>query len=127
MKTFIGIGLVTAIIYWIFIDGTYLKIYLLLLLIYTIFTQIGTLTRYNNSRKKCNIATWNGPNDPQILMVHEWDVERAKEYLESRREETGLALTLTHLVAYCAGRALKNDPEVNGRICFGNVGLRCCL
>lgn len=62
-----------------------------------------------------------GPNDPQILAAYEWDTEKAKEYLNNKIQETGLPLTLTHVVGYCAGRALKNQPDINGRICFGNV------
>lgn len=62
-----------------------------------------------------------GPNDPQILAAYEWDTEKAKQYLNSKIEETKLPLTLTHVVGYCASRALKNEPDVNGRICFGNV------
>jgi len=61
------------------------------------------------------------PNDPQILAAFEWDIEKAKRYLNSKREETGLPLTLAHVVGYCAARALRNEPDFNGRICFGNV------
>lgn len=67
MNTFITVGIFTAAIYTIFIDATYFKIYALLLLGYTVLTQIGTLNRYNNSRKKCNIATWNG-NTPCLTL-----------------------------------------------------------
>ena len=60
MNAFFGIGILAAIIYGFLIDGTYLKFYSLLLLGYIVLTQIGTLTRLNTKRKKCNIATWNG-------------------------------------------------------------------
>lgn len=63
-----------------------------------------------------------GPNDPQCLATYEWDVEKAQEYLEKQRKETGLPITLTQLVGYCAGHAFKNEPDVNGRLSFGNVG-----
>ncbi len=60
MNAFFGLGIVAAIIYSFMVDATYLKIYAILLLGYILLTQIGTLNRYNNPRKKCNIATWNG-------------------------------------------------------------------
>lgn len=62
-----------------------------------------------------------GPNDPQILATVEWDVEKAKEYLKRQKAQTSFPLTMTHVVGYCAGHALKNQPDFNGRICFGNV------
>ena len=60
MNAFFGIGIISAIVYSIMVDATYLKIYALLLIGYILLTQLGTLNRYNNGRKKCNIATWNG-------------------------------------------------------------------
>lgn len=129
MNSFIGIGILTAILYGIYVDGTFFKMYIILLLAYTILTQIGTLNRFNNGRKKCNIASWNGlffndhlgPNDPEIFVTHEWDVTKAQEYLKKKQAESSLPLTITHLVGYCAGHALKDEPDLNGKICFGNV------
>ena len=60
MNSFIGIAIAAAIIYGILVNGTYFKIYIVSLVGYIILTQIGTTTRYNNKRKKCNISTWNG-------------------------------------------------------------------
>ncbi len=60
MNSFFGIGIIAAIVYAILIDFTYFKIYFAVLIAYIVLTQIGTLNRYNNPRKKCNIATWNG-------------------------------------------------------------------
>ena len=62
-----------------------------------------------------------GPNDPQILVSFEWDITKAERYLEKKRKETNLPLTLTHLAGYCVGQALKGDTSVNGRLSFGNV------
>ena len=61
------------------------------------------------------------PNDPQVLATFEWDLTKAEEYLERKRKETNLPLTLTHLAGYCASRALKDQPDLNGRLSFGNV------
>ena len=66
-------------------------------------------------------STFLGPNDPQILVTFEWDLTKAEAYLEVKRSETKLPVTLTQLVGVCASRALKDQPELNGRICFGNV------
>ena len=60
MNAFFGLAIVAALVYGVVIDGTYFKIYIIILVAYIILTQLGTLSRYNNKRKKCNIATWNG-------------------------------------------------------------------
>jgi hypothetical protein len=62
-----------------------------------------------------------GPNDPQIHVSFEWDLTNAEVYIEKKRKETNLPLTLTHLVGYCVAKAMSGHPEINGRISFGNV------
>lgn len=123
MNSLIGIAILAGLVYAIIIDAAYLKIYGVLVIIYAVITQIGTSTLYNNGCRKSNIATWNAPNNPQILVTFEWDIEKAEEYMKKKQAETGLPITITHLVGYCAGHAFKDEPDVNGRICFGNVSL----
>ncbi len=56
-----------------------------------------------------------------MLLSYEWDIAKAQKFLDQKRAETKQPITLTHLVGYCASRALKEQPEINGRLCFGNV------
>lgn len=121
MNSFIGIAVLAGLFYSFLIDGTYMKIYVILVVGYTILTQLGNSSRYNNKSRKCNIATWNAPNNPEIRATYEWDIERAESYLKRKQEETGLPLTMTHLVGYCAGHAFKDEADVNGRLRLGNV------
>ncbi len=121
MNAIYGVAIVSALLYWIYFDGTYFKIFLCTLIGYTLLTQIGTLTRHNTMRKKCTIATWNGPNSPQIYVSIEWDITKAQAYLEKKRKETSQPLTLTHLVGYAVAQAMSKQPDINGRISFGNV------
>lgn len=121
MNSFIGLAILAGLVYSFFIDGTYLKIYSILVIGYIILTQLGNSNRYNNKSRKINIVTWNAPNNSEIFVTYEWDVEKAEQYLKRKQEETGLPITITHLVGYCAGRAFKNEPDINGRICLGNV------
>ena len=94
MNALYGIGILGAILYWICVDATYFKICLCLLILYTLLTQVGTLTKYNNLRKKGGIATWNGtslqvdPNSPE-LSVHLCDLRVGHHEGEGvLREET---------------------------------------
>ena len=48
-------------------------------------------------------------------------MEKAEEYLKKKQMESGLPITVTHLVGYCAGYAFRNEKDVNGRLSFGNV------
>jgi hypothetical protein len=60
MNAMAVIAIISAIIYGIIVDGTYFKIYFILLSAYYVFTQIGNNYRYNTKRTKINISTWNG-------------------------------------------------------------------
>eukprot|EP00826_Nyctotherus_ovalis_P065962 TRINITY_DN9720_c0_g2_i5.p1 TRINITY_DN9720_c0_g2~~TRINITY_DN9720_c0_g2_i5.p1 ORF type:complete len:179 (+),score=20.22 TRINITY_DN9720_c0_g2_i5:125-661(+) len=121
MNSFIGIAVLAGFLYSFLIDGTYMKIYVILVVGYTILTQLGNSNRYNNKSRKCNIATWNAPNNSEMRATYEWDMENAEKYLKRKQEETGLPLTITHLVGYCAGHAFKDESDVNGRLRLGNV------
>ncbi len=134
MNALFGIGILAGIIYSLMIDFTYMKIYIVLLIGYTLLTQIGTLSEYNNARKKCTIATWSGkelthnfeflqiaPDNAEILASFEWDATKALEYLDNYRKKTGKQVTITHLVGQCAAKCMSNEPHFNGRISFGNV------
>ena len=79
------IGILSAIIYGLLVDGTYFKIYFILLLGYYVFTQIGKMNKYNTKRVKINIATWNPPSEPLVYFNFDWDFEKAKLYIENLR------------------------------------------
>jgi len=55
------------------------------------------------------------------MLNHEWDITNAEAYLEKKRKETKLPLTLTQLCGYAAAKGLSGNPDLNGRISFGNV------
>ena len=60
MNAFFGIGIISAVIYWILVGGMYWKIYAALVAGYIVLTQLGTWSRHNDLRRRCNIATWSG-------------------------------------------------------------------
>ena len=58
-----------------------------------------------------------------MLISFEWNIEKAQKFLKRKQTETGLPITITHLVGYCAGHAFKDESDFNGRLCFSNVKL----
>ena len=60
MNALWGIGLASNILYGVFVDGTYWKIYFALLALYTVFFFSQRVTRDNGKRKTIMISTWNG-------------------------------------------------------------------
>ena len=62
MNAFYGIGYASAIIYGIFVDGTYWKIYGILFVCYLAFVTFTRVMKDNPKRKTIIAATWNGNN-----------------------------------------------------------------
>ncbi len=124
MNPLLGVGIFSAIIYWCFIDASYFKIYFILILAYIALTQIGTSSAANSLKKKLGIAGWNAPNNPQILVTFQWDLTKSDAYIDKKRKESGLPLTLTNFVGFCASRAMHNQPDFNGRLSFGNYYMK---
>ena len=61
MNAFFGIAIITGIIYGIFIDGTYFKIYFGLLAIYHVVTQHILINRKELTKRKGILVTsWDG-------------------------------------------------------------------
>ncbi len=69
-------------------------------------------------------AIWRRPNDPTIHGAMDLDATNAQSYLEAVRAATGVKVTITHLVARAAARAVANYPQTNVRIRWGRVRAR---
>ena len=63
MNAFFGVGILTGILYGIFIDGTFFKIYFVLLALYTIICNHLTINKSHvTKRKNITITSWDGNN-----------------------------------------------------------------
>ncbi len=72
-----------------------------------------------STRRKLAIATWSSPSEGNIYGKLTIEMTGALAYLDYLREKKGEKVTITHLVGKAAGMALKNAPDLNGRIVFG--------
>lgn len=93
MNALFGIAVVTGLIYGIFIDGTYFKIYLAVLAFYTIvFNYLLINKKQTTKRKNIMITTWNcklmisssilAPGDPTAYLVIDYDVTKALPFIK---------------------------------------------
>ena len=60
MNAFWGIGLASGMVYGVFCDGRYWKIYFALSILYFIWVQATIVKKDNGKRKTLMISTWNG-------------------------------------------------------------------
>ena len=68
--------------------------------------------------------TWNPPRDPSVYAALDIPMRAALAYVERLREETGVRVTVTHLVARGVALALRQHPGLNGIVSRGRVMLR---
>ena len=51
-----------------------------------------------SSWRKISLHTWSSPGDPSVYGTLELDMSRAQRYIEQLRTESGVKVTITHLV-----------------------------
>lgn len=66
--------------------------------------------------RKIAMAAWGAPNDPTCYGTLTLDATAALAYLALVRESTGQKATVTHLVGRALALAIRDTPEINGRI-----------
>lgn len=86
------IGCISGVVYGIFVDGTFFKIYFAILAFYTVvFGNFLVDRKQSIKRKNMNITSWNGivsyvtliaPTDPTVYLVQDVDVTKALEYVK---------------------------------------------
>ncbi len=72
-----------------------------------------------SARRKLALATWSAPREGNIYGKMTIDAGNALIYAQKLTEQTSEKITITHLVGRAVGLAMKDAPDVNGRICMG--------
>jgi pyruvate/2-oxoglutarate dehydrogenase complex dihydrolipoamide acyltransferase (E2) component len=67
---------------------------------------------------------WRPPGDPSVYATLDIPVRSALAYVERLREESGVRVTLTHLVARGVALAIRQYPGLNGIVSRGRIMLR---
>jgi len=66
--------------------------------------------------RKVAMAAWDRPNDPTVYGTLTVEAGPALAYLRKVRDATGVKVTVTHLVGRAVAIALRETPDINGRI-----------
>jgi pyruvate dehydrogenase E2 component (dihydrolipoamide acetyltransferase) len=66
--------------------------------------------------RRIAIASWQRPNDPTAYGTLSLDAGPALAYLERIRAAHGVKATITHLVGRAIALAIRETPDINGRI-----------
>jgi pyruvate dehydrogenase E2 component (dihydrolipoamide acetyltransferase) len=74
--------------------------------------------------RRVAVHVWRPPNDPSVYAQIEVPMRHALAYLERLREETGMRVTVTHLVARGVALAIRRYPQLNGIVARGRIMLR---
>ena len=80
----------------------------------TTFTPITDASSF----RRMAAAMWRAPSDPSIYGSMDIDATAALAFLAAQRARTGAKLTVTHLVARAVALALREQPELNGKVRF---------
>jgi pyruvate/2-oxoglutarate dehydrogenase complex dihydrolipoamide acyltransferase (E2) component len=74
--------------------------------------------------RRVAVHAWRPPQDPSVYAVLEIPMQGALAYLERLRLETGVRVTITHLVARALALAIRQYPGLNGVVARGRILLR---
>ena len=80
----------------------------------TTFTPIEDASSF----RKMAAAMWRSPSDPSIYGSMDVDATAALAFLAEHQRATGVRMTITHLVARAVALALRDQPEINGKVRF---------
>ncbi len=72
-----------------------------------------------SSWRKLALHAWDPPSDPTVYGLLDLDVSETLPFLAELRRETGVRITLTHLVGHAVALAIRARPEVNALVRFG--------
>jgi len=67
---------------------------------------------------------WNPPRDPSVYALVDIPMRSALAYLDRCREETGVKVTVSHLVARGVALSIHEFPQLNGIVSRGRIMLR---
>src|SRR5215470_2227802 len=74
--------------------------------------------------RRVAVHAWRAPRDPSVYAVLEVPMRAALAYVERVRDESGVRLTITHLVAKAVALAIRQYPTLNGIVAGGRIMLR---
>jgi len=114
--------IIATIIYSVFFNHTFVWIYLGVVGGYFLLSFIfvpSSARKYNTPRRKIQICTWTDPTSPEIFGTAKVRVSKTLEFIEKARKKTGKKITITHMMCKALAEAIKEFPDINGKLSFG--------
>ncbi|MEK7692189.1 MAG: 2-oxo acid dehydrogenase subunit E2 [Bdellovibrionota bacterium] len=71
--------------------------------------------------RKIAMGTWRDAKDPSVYGILELDSEKALQFIDKLKRETGARITLTHLVGKIMAETLARHPEINCVLRWGKL------
>lgn len=111
-----GCGIIAGILYGFLIDSAYLKLYLLVLGVYYVVTQVLLIEKDPIFlRRKITISSWGSPSDPTIYLPMDYDTTKTQEYLTKiNSSSSDVKITLTHIVTRAVAICLALNKKYVG-------------
>ncbi len=81
----------------------------------------GHFVRHTSPWRQIAPLVWGSPRDPSIYGIIDVDVSEALPFLKRRELESGVKLTLTHLVTRAVALTLRRHPECNAYVRLGRT------
>ena len=91
MNAFLQMFIYTAMVYGVFVDGTFWKIYITMVAAYTAWVLITRNSRDNPKRKTIMISTWNGKLKVDVCVEEGSEWFSLDLLFSSHKEEKSLA------------------------------------
>ena len=116
-------GILAGILYFILYNWTVIFFCFASTSVYFILSWYlipSSASSFNRARKKIMISTWRDPIRPTILGMFSIRIGKALNFIEKASKKTGKKINLTVLVMKAAAQVLKDFPDGNGRVVFGN-------
>lgn len=71
--------------------------------------------------RKIAIGTWKTVGDPSVYGALDLDCEQVLKFIEKKRAESGVKITLTHAVGKAIAHTIQKHPEINCVLRFGKL------
>lgn len=100
MNALFGLMIVAGMIYGAMVDGTFWKIYGVLVVVYLVFVIMQRDAKENPKRKTILMATWSQPSDPTSNIINDYKMDNAMAYVKKLNEtQKDVHITMTHIMA----------------------------
>lgn len=120
MNALLGLLIAAGVVYGVWIDATFWKIYGVMVFFYTIFVLYQRDRKENPKRKTIVISSWNQPNDPTSNVVVDINMDNALAYVKKMNEDQkDVHITMTHVFAHATAWGLYKMRRDVGHLPFG--------